>query len=58
MRSWRNWQTHKTKDLVAFKAVEVQVLLTAPKENEKTFARCNLAGVDLFFFCVALVRKQ
>ena len=32
MRSWRNWQTRKTKDLVS-NIMEVQVLLTAPKKN-------------------------
>ena len=41
MRLWRNWQTHKTKDLVAFKAVEVQVLLAAPKHApERVFLFC------------------
>ena len=30
MRSWRNWQTRKTKDLVA-NTMQVQFLSTAPK---------------------------
>ncbi len=30
MRSWRNWQTRKTKDLVG-NTMQVQFLSTAPK---------------------------
>ena len=30
MRSWRNWQTRKTKDLVG-NSMQVQFLSTAPK---------------------------
>ena len=32
MRSWRNWQTRKTKDLVG-NSMQVQFLSTAPKKN-------------------------
>ena len=32
MRSWRNWQTRKTKDLVVH-TMQVQFLSTAPDQN-------------------------
>ena len=32
MRSWRNWQTRKTKDLVG-NSMQVQFLSTAPKSG-------------------------
>ena len=32
MRSWRNWQTRKTKDLVVH-TMQVQFLSTAPKKD-------------------------
>ena len=32
MRSWRNWQTRKTKDLVG-NSMQVQFLSTAPDGN-------------------------
>ena len=32
MRSWRNWQTRKTKDLVV-NPMQVQFLSTAPYQN-------------------------
>ena len=32
MRSWRNWHTRKTKDLVSITLVGVQVPPTAPKK--------------------------
>ena len=32
MRSWRNWQTRKTKDLVG-NSMQVQFLSTAPNER-------------------------
>ena len=38
MRSWRNWQTRKTKDLVVH-TMQVQFLSTAP---EKKSAFCTL----------------
>ena len=33
MRSWRNWQTRKTKDLVG-NSMQVQFLSTAPKKRK------------------------
>ena len=33
MRSWRNWQTRKTKDLVG-NSMQVQFLSTAPKSGK------------------------
>ena len=33
MRSWRNWQTRKTKDLVG-NSMQVQFLSTAPQKRE------------------------
>ena len=41
MRSWRNWQTRKTKDLVG-NSMQVQFLSTAPNK------RAPLAGAFLF----------
>ena len=43
-RSWRNWQTRKTKDLVG-NSMQVQFLSTAPEIAE------SLNGIPLFF-CV------
>ena len=47
MRSWRNWQTRKTKDLVG-NSMQVQFLSTAPSLN-----RLNLFTVRKTFglFC-------
>ena len=47
MRSWRNWQTRKTKDLVG-NSMQVQFLSTAPSLN-----RLNLFTVGKTFglFC-------
>ena len=42
MRSWRNWQTRKTKDLVG-NSMQVQFLSTAPKIAE------SLVGYRYFF---------
>ena len=42
MRSWRNWQTRKTKDLVG-NSMQVQFLSTAPKTAE------SLVGNRCFF---------
>ena len=42
MRSWRNWQTRKTKDLVS-NIVRVQVPASAPNKNNP-----NLLGADFF----------
>ena len=36
MRSWRNWQTRKTKDLVV-NPMQVQFLSTAPSLNSLNF---------------------
>ena len=36
MRSWRNWQTRKTKDLVG-NSMQVQFLSTAPSLNSLNF---------------------
>ncbi len=36
MRSWRNWQTRKTKDLVVH-TMQVQFLSTAPSHNSLNF---------------------
>lgn len=36
MRSWRNWQTRKTKDLVA-NTMQVQFLSIAPSLNSLNF---------------------
>ena len=36
MRSWRNWQTRKTKDLVA-NTMQVQFLSIAPSLNRLNF---------------------
>ena len=36
MRSWRNWQTRKTKDLVG-NSMQVQFLSTAPQKKEISF---------------------
>ena len=33
MRSWRNWQTRKTKDLVG-NSMQVQFLSTAPRKGD------------------------
>ena len=33
MRSWRNWQTRKTKDLVG-NSMHVQFLSTAPQKSD------------------------
>ena len=41
MRSWRNWQTRKTKDLVG-NSMQVQFLSTAPNK------RAPLVGAFLF----------
>ncbi len=48
MRSWRNWQTRKTKDLVG-NSMQVQFLSTAPKK--RTPLRCS-------FFCMSSVLRQ
>ena len=43
MRSWRNWQTRKTKDLVG-NSMQVQFLSTAPKSGNyaKTMHKCPI----------------
>ena len=43
MRSWRNWQTRKTKDLVG-NSMQVQFLSTAPKSDiyAKTTHTCPI----------------
>ena len=42
-RSWRNWQTRKTKDLVG-NSMQVQFLSTAPKSGDyaKTMHKCPI----------------
>ena len=43
MRSWRNWQTRKTKDLVG-NSMQVQFLSTAPKSGNyaKIMHKCPI----------------
>ena len=43
MRSWRNWQTRKTKDLVG-NSMQVQFLSTAPNK------RAPFTGAFLFWY--------
>ena len=53
VRSWRNWHTRKTKDLVSITLVRVQVPPTAP--HVKTPLTILVSGVCLFSqvsFCV------
>ena len=46
MRSWRNWQTRKTKDLVG-NSMQVQFLSTAPQKR-KSHSRFPFLFVALF----------
>ena len=50
MRSWRNWQTRKTKDLVG-NSMQVQFLSTAPQKRE------SQRGVP-FFVCFVFFRQE
>ena len=52
MRSWRNWQTRKTKDLVG-NSMQVQFLSTAPKSGNyaKTMHKCPIFFVYLTCLC-------
>ena len=63
MRSWRNWQTRKTKDLVG-NSMQVQFLSTAPKQGiyaendaeaifdaDATFANSRLESFNVVLFC-------
>ena len=49
MRSWRNWQTRKTKDLVG-NTMQVQFLSTAPTLNCLNFFAKKI--VQAFLFCL------
>ena len=49
MRSWRNWQTRKTKDLVA-NTMQVQFLSTAPKYT----GFCKNICKSPFFLCCCM----
>ena len=50
MRSWRNWQTRKTKDLVG-NSMQVQFLSTAPKSA--IFERKMLENADFLLLSAA-----
>ena len=50
MRSWRNWQTRKTKDLVA-NTMQVQFLSTAPEYT----GFCKNICKSLFFHVVVCI---
>ena len=50
MRSWRNWQTRKTKDLVG-NSMQVQFLSTAPKSA--IFERKRLESADFLLLSAA-----
>ncbi len=49
MRSWRNWQTRKTKDLVV-NPMQVQFLSTAPPDSLNFFVIKRMFGLFLFYF--------
>ena len=48
MRSWRNWQTRKTKDLVG-NSMQVQFLSTAPSNLVRTEYLQQASGSDFLF---------
>lgn len=55
MRSWRNWQTRKTKDLVG-NSMQVQFLSTAPKTGK--FERKRLKNARFLHFTPFLFLKN
>ena len=54
MRSWRNWQTRKTKDLVG-NSMQVQFLSTAPK---MAISSDFLREIAIFFVVFMLLPKS
>ena len=55
MRSWRNWQTRKTKDLVG-NSMQVQFLSTAPKSG--FFWRKIVEKGPIFYFLLSFPLKK